>query len=81
LRSVGVYEAKAHLSKLLEDVAGGETIAITKHGVPVAYLAPTTRLSDQDASAAVEALLEFGRTQHITTGGMSIREMRDYGRP
>ncbi len=77
MRSVGIYEAKTHLSQLIEDVESGESITITKHGVPVAYLTPAT----QDAAAAVEAMLEFGRTQHITTGGMSIREMRDYGRP
>ena len=81
MRSFGVYETKAHLSKLLEDVAGGETITITKHGVPVAYLTPPTHASDQDAAAAVEAMLDFQRQNHITTGGMSIREMRDYGRP
>ena len=81
MRSFGVYETKAHLSKLLEDVATGETIAITKHGVPVAYLTPPIHTSDEDVAAAVEELLEFGRTQHITTGGMSVREMRDYGRP
>ena len=37
--TVGSYEAKTHLSALLERVARGETITITKHGVPVATLA------------------------------------------
>jgi prevent-host-death family protein len=35
---VGVHEAKTHLSRLLEDVAAGEEIAITRRGVEVARL-------------------------------------------
>jgi prevent-host-death family protein len=38
--SVGAYEAKTHLAQLLKRVARGETITITRHGVPVAVLAP-----------------------------------------
>ena len=32
--SVGTFEAKTHLSALLERVAKGETITITRNGVP-----------------------------------------------
>ncbi len=32
MRIVGSYEAKTHLSRLLDEVAGGEEITITKHG-------------------------------------------------
>jgi len=35
-----VHEAKTHLSKLLEQVAGGEDVIIAKAGVPVARLVP-----------------------------------------
>lgn len=37
---VGAYEAKTHLSELLEKVEAGEEITITKHGAPVAKLVP-----------------------------------------
>lgn len=37
---VGIREAKAHLSKLLRQVAAGEEIVITRDGVPVARLVP-----------------------------------------
>jgi len=36
METVGAYEAKTHLPKLLERVLKGERITITKHGVPVA---------------------------------------------
>lgn len=40
IREVGALEAKTHLSRLLDEVAGGETIYITKHGKRVAELRP-----------------------------------------
>jgi len=36
---VGAFEAKTHLSALLDQVAKGEKITITRH-VPTAYLFP-----------------------------------------
>jgi prevent-host-death family protein len=35
-----VHEAKTHLSRLLEDVAAGEEIVITRRGEEVASLVP-----------------------------------------
>ncbi|MDA8315862.1 MAG: type II toxin-antitoxin system Phd/YefM family antitoxin [Actinomycetota bacterium] len=37
-KSVGVHEAKTHLSRLLEDVAAGEDVVITRRGEPAARL-------------------------------------------
>lgn len=39
-KSVGVHEAKTHLSRLLEDVAAGEDVVITRRGEEVASLVP-----------------------------------------
>lgn len=36
--TVGVHEAKTHLSKLLERVLAGEEIVIERRGLPVALL-------------------------------------------
>ncbi len=41
MRSVGAYEAKTHLSSLLDAVERGETIEITRHGKPIAQLMPS----------------------------------------
>jgi prevent-host-death family protein len=38
--TVGAFEAKTHLSRLLADVERGKIITITRRGVPVAVLAP-----------------------------------------
>ena len=39
-KSVGVHEAKTHLSRLLQDVRAGEEIVITSRGREVARLVP-----------------------------------------
>ena len=39
-KSVGVHEAKTHLSRLLAAVEAGEEVEITRRGVPVARLVP-----------------------------------------
>ena len=46
---VGAFEAKTHLSALLDDVAAGETVTITKRGSPVARLVP---IDDREQRAA-----------------------------
>lgn len=42
-KSVGVHEAKTHLSRLLERVTAGEEIVITRRGEEVARLVPSAR--------------------------------------
>jgi prevent-host-death family protein len=58
---VGVFEVKTNLSGLLERVAAGETVVITRHDRPIAKLAP---FDDEQArvDAAVERLrnADFG---------------------
>jgi prevent-host-death family protein len=39
-RTINLYEAKTHLSSLVEAAAAGEEIVIAKHGVAKARLAP-----------------------------------------
>lgn len=38
MRTINVHAAKTHLSRLVEDAAGGEEIIIAKAGKPVARL-------------------------------------------
>lgn len=42
MKTLNIHEAKTHLSKLLEQVADGETITIAKAGKPIAKLVPYT---------------------------------------
>ena len=40
---VNIHHAKTHLSRLLEDVAGGAEVLIAKSGRPMARLVPLRR--------------------------------------
>lgn len=40
MKMVNIHEAKTHLSRLLEEVAGGEEIILAKAGRPMATLSP-----------------------------------------
>lgn len=51
--SVGIFEAKAQLSQLVERVAQGEEVLVTRHGKPVA------RLVAPETSSDVAALAEW----------------------
>ena len=76
--TVGAFEAKTHLSALLDRVAKGERITITKHGVPVAVLVPPATDAAVDRRHAIESLQRLGRKQSLK--GLSIRELIETGR-
>ena len=77
MRRVGAYEAKTHLPRLLDEVAKGERITITKHGRPVAILAPA-RPSRASAAAAADELRAFRREHRLK--GVRIRDLIEAGR-
>lgn len=78
MEEVGAYEAKTHLPKLLERVAEGYRITITKHGVPVAILQPYDPEKSVDVENVITQLRDF--RENNTLDGISIREMIEEGR-
>lgn len=78
MRTISVSEAKVQFSRLLDAVKRGETITITKHGVPVAQLVPPPSAHRQDTAAVIPALREFRRG--ITLGDVPLRELIEEGR-
>ncbi len=78
MQTIGAYEAKTHLPRLLDAVANGETITITKHGVPVAMLVPAPKARRASTRETIKALREFRRGK--TLGGISIHELIEEGR-
>ncbi len=78
MRRIGAYEAKTHLPRLLDEVAAGETITITKHGVAVAILSPVTEPPPMTVEEAIAGLREFRRSHPLN--GITIRELIDEGR-
>ena len=78
MESVGAYEANTHLPKLLERVAEGHRITITKHGVPVAVLVPYDVEKNVDVREVIRSLREFREGNRLE--GLTIREMIEEGR-
>ena len=76
--TVGAYEAKTQLSKLLERVMKGERIAITKHGVPVAVLQPPDPGKSGDIKEVIAEIRKY-RKEH-SLKGHSLRELMEEGR-
>ncbi|RJR41619.1 MAG: type II toxin-antitoxin system Phd/YefM family antitoxin [Deltaproteobacteria bacterium] len=78
MSQIGVSEAKTHFSQLLDRVAKGEEITITRYGVPVAVLGPVGGPNRQKVVEAVKAMKEFRKGRRLD--GLSIRELIEEGR-
>jgi prevent-host-death family protein len=77
--TVGAYEAKTHLSELLEKVEAGEEITITKHGAPVAKLVPVKKeASAQERTEAIERIQK--RASGLSLRGLKVRDLISEGR-
>jgi prevent-host-death family protein len=77
--SIGAFEAKTHLAELLDRVARGEKITITRHGVPAALLVP---VDEKEARMTHREIVEGMRAlrKKVKRSKMSVREMIEEGR-
>ncbi len=82
MRTVGAFEAKTHLSQLLDQVESGETVVITRHGEPVAELVPARHRRDQAAIRALLAGIRRSREgkDRGAGAGTTIKELKTAGR-
>jgi len=80
LHTVGAYEAKTRLRELLERVARGDTVLITRRGVPVAQLVAPTLPARPNPQEIIDDLIAYSREQHRTLEGTSVRELIEEGR-
>jgi prevent-host-death family protein len=86
MATVTALEAKTRFGKLLERVARGEEIVITRHEKPVARLIPEGRRKLSRVQEAVDDLREIRRRIHARTRGKAtlsdaeVRAAIDAGR-
>lgn len=76
--TVGAFEAKTHLASLLDRVAAGEEVIITRHGRPVARLIGAKDADQARIDAAFNTLKALRK--ETTLGGINWKELRDEGR-
>ena len=78
MKTVGAFDAKTHLNELLRRVSRGETIQITRRGIPVAMLVPPKDRGQADPSQLVRDIRELRKGALL--GKNTIRELIDEGR-
>jgi prevent-host-death family protein len=76
--TIGTFEAKKHLAHLLNRVAAGEQITITRHGTPIARLVPVHPSSPRQVRETIAKLKQFSKGQ--TLGGLKIKDLITEGR-
>ena len=79
MREVGAFQARTHLSALLDEVARGETIIITRRGRPVAQLT-APEAPDREAAVTAASTLRRLRRRIGWASTKDILQMRDEGR-
>ncbi len=77
-KKVGLFEAKTHLSALVEEARLGAEIEITRRGETVARLTPPQSRNTEEIRQAIEGLKRLSSTQ--TLGGLAIKDLINEGR-
>jgi len=79
METVGLFEAKTHLSELIARAERGEEVIITRHNRPVAKLVPFASDAADAASRrdAVQSLLRAATGRRL---GLDWKTLRDEGR-
>ena len=78
MAKLGLNDAKKRLSELVDRVAQGERITITRQGVPVAVLVP---IDEDEVVSVAEAARRLRKIRELVTpDDVTIRQLRDEGR-
>ena len=78
MKSVGAFHAKTHFSQLLDEVANGQSITITRHGEPVAQLIPAKPLRDpRELHKLVEEIKQTRKGRSL--GRIRIKDLTHEG--
>lgn len=59
METIGLFEAKTHLSELIARAERGEEVIITRHNKPVAKLVPINEVSPELIARRRRALLDM----------------------
>ncbi len=78
MKEIGTFEAKTHLSALLDEVARGVEIVITRRGVAVARLVPAGASRRTGAGDPIARAKAFAKGQRLAR--LSWKKFRDQGR-
>lgn len=77
--AIKLVDAKAHLSELVDQVAAGNTIEITRHGKAVAQLSPVHR-PRKAVNVALLQSITADQSRQVHDAADLVRSMRDGAR-
>lgn len=81
MTKIGFYEARTRLAELLDDVARGKQVLITRRGKPAAIISPPPKEGPGDVSEVVQEMLRFRDDRGPTLGGKTtLRQLIEEGR-
>ncbi len=78
MERIGIYDARAKLSELVERVQSGEEVGLTRHREPVARLVPEKQRGKRSGTATVARIRSLAKKLDIR--GVDIRKLIDAGR-
>jgi prevent-host-death family protein len=79
MTTISFYEARTHLSELLDQVARGKRILITRRGKPAALLSPPPVEAGKDIKQVLREMKAL-RRGNVLGEDLSIRELIEEGR-
>ncbi|MGA2174212.1 MAG: type II toxin-antitoxin system prevent-host-death family antitoxin [Verrucomicrobiota bacterium] len=77
---VGTFQAKTHFSQLLERVAKGEEITITKRDRPVARLVPAERPSRENVASIFRQMDALRQSLPASKDKTTLKDLIKHGR-
>jgi prevent-host-death family protein len=79
MTSISYYDARTHFSELLDQVARGKKILITRRGRPAALLTPPPEEARKDVKEVLGEMKALRRGNTLGKG-VSIRDLIEEGR-
>ncbi|GHV82024.1 antitoxin [Spirochaetia bacterium] len=81
--TIGTFDAKTHLSKMLEEVQKGKDYVITKRGMPIARLIPFSahKKTRREVTLELEKIRKRTTVEPEDLRSFDIREAIEEGRP
>ena len=79
MTTISYYEARTHFSELLDQVARGKRILITRRGRPAAMLTPPPEDARKDVLQVIGEMKALRRGNKLGKG-VSVRDLIDEGR-
>jgi prevent-host-death family protein len=80
MQTVGTFEARKHLSRLLDRVAHGDEITITRHGKPIARLVPFDARAVMSCPSDLALRIDEARRGVRLGRNVSLRKLIEDGR-